>query len=346
VPRIALTATADARTRQEIAERLQLQEARHFRRQLRPAEHLLPHRPQGQPPRAAAAFSARRAPAGRGHRVLPVAQARGRDRAWLQEQGFNALPYHAGLPSAMRETHQRRFLREEGVIIVATIAFGMGIDKPDVRFVAHLDLPKTVEAYYQETGRAGRDGQPADAWLVYGLQDVITLRQMLRAVPGHEQYRREEQNRLNAMLGLCEIISCRRQALLAYFGEDWRALRQLRQLPDPRRPGTARRRRRWRSPPWYRTGQRFGVNHLIDVLRGVENDKIFRTIITSCRPLGSAAKLDAKTLALGVPPAGRPRLSLAWTWPAMAPSCCSRRRVASCAARTSVALRQDPKSTQ
>ena len=122
---------------------------------------------------------------------------------WLTEQGFDALPYHAGLSAEIRAAHQARFLRDENVIVVATIAFGMGIDKPDVRFVVHLDLPKTVESYYQETGRAGRDGAPATAWMIYGLQDVIKLRQMLQSYQGSEQHKRLEQNRLNAMLGLC-----------------------------------------------------------------------------------------------------------------------------------------------
>ena len=131
-----------------------------------------------------------------------------------------ALPYHAGLPAQLRRQHQNRFLREEGVIIVATIAFGMGIDKPDVRFVAHLDLLKSVEAYYQETGRAGRDGEPANAWMVYGLSDVIKLRQMLESSQAEEQFKRVEQHKLNAMLGLCEITSCRRHALLKYFDEE------------------------------------------------------------------------------------------------------------------------------
>jgi ATP-dependent DNA helicase RecQ len=129
------------------------------------------------------------------------------------------LAYHAGLPTEIRAENQRRFLSEEDVIIVATIAFGMGIDKPDVRFVAHLDLPKTIEAYYQETGRAGRDGNPATAWMVYGFQDVTKLRQMLDGTQGDEQYKRVEQIKLNAMLGFCELTTCRREALLAYFDE-------------------------------------------------------------------------------------------------------------------------------
>ena len=197
--------------------------------------------------------------------------------AWLNGRGLTALPYHAGMSAEARRQHQERFVRDEGVIIVATIAFGMGIDKPDVRFVAHLNLPKSVEAYYQETGRAGRDGLPADAWMVYGLQDVITLRQMQAASEADEQHKRVERQKLDAMLGLCELTSCRRQALLRYFGD---AL-----------PGPCGNCDTCLTPPetWdatvaaqkalscvYRTGQRFGVNYLIDVLLGKEDERIRR----------------------------------------------------------------------
>ncbi|MEM9315667.1 MAG: DNA helicase RecQ [Pseudomonadota bacterium] len=277
VPRIALTATADGRTRAEIAQRLQLEDARHFiasfdRPNIR-YRITLKDNPRAQLLRFLRDEHLRDAGI-----VYCLSRKRVEETAaWLTSQGFTALPYHAGLPALTRETHQRRFLREEGVIIVATIAFGMGIDKPDVRFVAHLDLPKTLEAYYQETGRAGRDGEPANAWLAYGLQDVITLRQMLEQSQGSEDYKREEQNRLSAMLGLCEISTCRRQALLAHFGEE---------LPEPcgncdncltpveTWDGTEAAQMAMSAV--YRTGQRFGVNHLIDVLRGIENDKIFQ----------------------------------------------------------------------
>jgi ATP-dependent DNA helicase RecQ len=194
---------------------------------------------------------------------------------WLQEQGFNALPYHAGLPAATRADHQARFLREEGVIVVATIAFGMGIDKPDVRFVAHLDLPKTVESYYQETGRAGRDGEHANAWMVYGLQDVIKLRQMMANSEGSEEHKRAEQHRLNAMLGLCEITSCRRQALLNYFGESLpEACGNCDTCLQPVDTWDGTEPARMALSAAYRSGQRFGVNHLVDVLRGADTDKI------------------------------------------------------------------------
>jgi len=277
IPRIALTATADERTRQEIITRLDLADAAKFiagfdRPNIR-YRITLKHNAKQQLLR----FLKDEYPDDAG-----IIYCRSRNKTediayWLQEQGFNALPYHAGLDSRIRADHQARFLREESVIIVATIAFGMGIDKPDVRFVAHLDMPKTVEAYYQETGRAGRDGEAADAWMIYGLQDVIKLRQMMASSEGSEEHKRAEQHRLNAMLGLCEITSCRRQVLLNYFGET---------LPEPcgncdtclepvdTWDGTEAA--RMALSVVYRTGQRFGVNHLIDVLRGSSGDKIFQ----------------------------------------------------------------------
>ena len=183
----------------------------------------------------------------------------------------------AGLPAELRQHHQQRFLREDGIIMVATIAFGMGIDKPDVRFVAHLDLPKSVEAYYQETGRAGRDGEPATALLLYGLEDVVKLGQMAASSEGNEQFKRLERQRLDAMLGLCEITSCRRQTLLRYFGET------LEQpcgncdccLQPPVTWDGSEAARKLLSCV-YRTGQRFGANHVVDVLRGSTNEKVMQ----------------------------------------------------------------------
>ena len=196
---------------------------------------------------------------------------------WLGEQGLDALPYHAGLDAATRASHQARFLREDGVIMVATIAFGMGIDKPDVRFVAHLDMPKTVESYYQETGRAGRDGLAANAWMIYGLQDVIKLRQMMATSAGSEEHKRAEQHRLNAMLGLCEITSCRRQALLNYFGDKLdEPCGNCDSCLEPADTWDGTEAARMALSAVYRTGQRFGVNHLIEVLRGSEADKVMQ----------------------------------------------------------------------
>ncbi|PLW82753.1 DNA helicase RecQ [Kineobactrum sediminis] len=293
VPRIALTATADARTRAEIVSRLNLESAEKYiagfdRPNIRyritlkstPRQQLLGFLRAEHRHDAGIVYCLSR------KKVEETA-------AWLQQEGFNALPYHAGLPATLRATHQSRFLREEAVIMVATIAFGMGIDKPDVRFVAHLDLPKTIEAYYQETGRAGRDGLPANAWMVYGLQDVLKLRQMMESSEGSADHKRAEQQRLNAMLGLCEITTCRRQALLNYFGDE---------LPEPcgncdtclepvpTWDGTEAARMALSAT--YRTGQRFGVNHLIDVLRGVENDKILQSDHHCLPTFGVGKKLD------------------------------------------------------
>ena len=277
MPRIALTATADARTRGEIVSRLALEDARQFIAGFDRPNICYRIAPRHNAKAQLLKFLKEEHPDDAGIVYCLSRKKTEQTAEWLCQEGFTALPYHAGLDAGVRAEHQARFLREEGVIVVATIAFGMGIDKPDVRFVAHLDLPKTVESYYQETGRAGRDGQPADAWMVYGLQDVIKLRQMMANSEGSEEHKRAEQHRLNAMLGLCEITSCRRQALLGYFGEE---------LSEPcgncdtclnpvdTWDGTEAARKALSAA--YRTGQRFGVNHLIDVLRGAENERIMQ----------------------------------------------------------------------
>ena len=277
VPRIALTATADERTRGEIINRLGLEHGGHFiagfdRPNIR-YRITLKHNAKTQ----LLKFLKEEHPRDAGI-VYCLSRKKTEEIAhWLTLQGFNALPYHAGLPTQTRATNQARFLREEGVIVVATIAFGMGIDKPDVRFVAHLDLPKTVESYYQETGRAGRDGMPADAWMVYGLQDVIKLRQMMSTSEGSEEHKRAEQHRLNAMLGFCEITSCRRQALLAYFDDHMpNPCGNCDTCLEPADTWDGTESARMALSTAYLTGQRFGVNHLIDVLRGSEGERIFQ----------------------------------------------------------------------
>jgi len=194
---------------------------------------------------------------------------------WLCGKGRVALPYHAGLPEPVRRENQARFLREEGVIIVATIAFGMGIDKPDVRFVAHLNVPKSLEAYYQETGRAGRDGQPAHAWMAYNLQDVISLRRMMNESDADEQFKRIAHHKLETMLGLCELTTCRRQTLLSYFGEitdEPCGNCDTCLQPPVTWDGTEAAQKVLSCV--YRTGQRFGVNYVVDVLVGKDDARI------------------------------------------------------------------------
>ncbi|MEL0218277.1 MAG: DNA helicase RecQ [Gammaproteobacteria bacterium] len=295
VPRIALTATADARTRAEIIDNLGLNNALQFvvgfdrpniqyRISLKtnPRNQLLQFLKTEHSTDAGIVYC--------------LSRKKTEDTAeWLSNNGFKALAYHAGLPPEVRAERQRRFLTEEGLIIVATIAFGMGIDKPDVRFVAHLDLPKTIEAYYQETGRAGRDGLPANAWMVYGLQDVTKLRQMLGQSQGTEQYKRVEQIKLNAMLGFCEISTCRRHALLAYFDEA--SSEQCGNcdtclVPVETWEGTEAAQKA--LSVIYRTDQRFGVSHLVDVLLGKETDKILQFEHHHLPVFGIGTELDSK----------------------------------------------------
>lgn len=274
IPRIALTATADKRTRQEIIEQLRLQNADCYINSFdRPNIHYQIQEGQNAKQQLWGFLCEHHADdAGIVYclsrkKVEAIAE-------WLQQQGRVALPYHAGLSAGMRQQHQARFLREEGVIIVATIAFGMGIDKPDVRFVAHLNLPKSIEAYYQETGRAGRDGQAANAWMAYGLQDVITLRQMMSESNASEQQKRIEHHKLEAMLGLCELTTCRRQALLQYFDEATESCGHCDncvQAPETW-DGTVAAQKALSCV--YRTGQSFGVNYVIDVLLGKVNERI------------------------------------------------------------------------
>jgi ATP-dependent DNA helicase RecQ len=275
VPRVALTATADENTRHEIRQRLDLESSRLFISSFdRPNIRYRIQQKNNARQQLLQFIQAEHS--GEAGVIYCLSRKKVEETAcWLNEQGITALPYHAGLSNELREQHQERFLREDGIVIVATVAFGMGIDKPDVRYVAHLDLPKSIEAYYQETGRAGRDGLPADAWMVYGLQDVIMLRQMLAGSDAMEQIKLLENKKLEAMLGFCEITSCRRSSLLNYFGE---------QSPKPcgncdncLKPvetweGTVEAQKALSCI--YRTGQRFGVNYLIDVLRGKLTDRI------------------------------------------------------------------------
>jgi len=275
VPRIALTATADAPTRREIVERLALEQAQQFvssfdrpnikyrvTQKANARQQLQNFLETEHPDDAGIVYCLSR------KKVEETA-------AWLKEQGWNALPYHAGLDADIRSKHQRRFLREEGVIMVATVAFGMGIDKPNVRFVAHLDLPKSLEAYYQEIGRAGRDGLPANAWMTYGLGDVVSMRQMLMSGDSPEERKRVELQKLDALLGYCESTDCRHQTVLRYFGEEHPGdCGQCDNCLSPVDTWDATEAARMALSCVYRTGQRFGVAHLIDVLLGKNTPKV------------------------------------------------------------------------
>ncbi len=294
VPRIALTATADKRTREEIVEQLGLQDARVFIHSFDRA-NIFYRISEGQNNRerlwrfiqsnhstdAGIVYCLSR------KRVEAVAD-------WLCQKGRTALPYHAGLDAVTRAEHQQRFLVEEGVIIVATIAFGMGIDKPDVRFVAHLNMPKTIEAYYQETGRAGRDGRPANAWLAYGMQDVINLRQMHQQSDANEAFKRHQHSKLESMLGLCEQVNCRRQTLLAYFDESLeQACGYCDNCVEPPTTWDATEAARKALSCVYRTGQRFGANYVIDVLTGKPHERISRNRHDRISTWGIGTELSA-----------------------------------------------------
>lgn len=277
VPRIALTATADQRTRDEIISQLGLEKAQVFINSFdRPNIHYSISDGSNPKQRLWRFLEQRHA------RDAGIVYCLSRKKVeataeWLCDQGRVALPYHAGLPQEVRQQNQHRFLREEGVIIVATIAFGMGIDKPDVRFVVHLSLPKSVEAYYQETGRAGRDGEPASAWMAYGLQDVITLRQFTQNSNADEAHKRVEHHKLESMLGLCELISCRRYALLAYFEEESaeRCGNCDNCLSPPEKwDGTVAAQKALSTI--FRTEQRFGVSYIVDILVGKVDERIER----------------------------------------------------------------------
>jgi ATP-dependent DNA helicase RecQ len=275
VPRIALTATADETTRKEIIERLDLKNAKQFISSFDRPNIRYRVVPKQNPREQLHQFieSEHRNDAGI---VYCLSRKRVEETAqWLVEKGWKALPYHAGLSSEIRQQNQSRFIQEEGYIMVATVAFGMGIDKPNVRFVAHLDLPKSLEGYYQETGRAGRDGLPAQAWLAYGVGDVITLRYMLDTSNAEEQHKRLERRKLDALLGFAETTLCRRQVLLKYFGESYSlSCNNCDNCMEPVTTWDGKIAAQMALSCVYRTGQRFGVKHLIDVLLGKLTPKV------------------------------------------------------------------------
>ena len=296
VPRLALTATADDHTRADMIERLQLQDARVFissfdRPNIRytlvekdnPRQQLLRFIRDEHDGDAGIVYCQSR------RKVEETAD-------WLNQQGITALPYHAGLDAKVRQRHQDRFLREDGIVMVATVAFGMGIDKPDVRFVAHLDLPKNIEGYYQETGRAGRDGGDADAWLTYGLADVVNQRRMIDESPAADDFKRIQRGKLDALLALAEAHDCRRVRLLSYFGEESQPCGNCDNCLRP--PATwdgtdaARKLLSCIYRFWQHGQQRFGAGHLVDVLRGKETDKVQQYGHQSLSTFGVGADLS------------------------------------------------------
>ncbi|MGI9311833.1 MAG: DNA helicase RecQ [bacterium] len=279
-PRIALTATADETTRGDIAKRLQLQGAAHYiagfdRPNIR---YMISPSGQSQSARTALLRFINHRHAGESGIVYCLSRRNVDDTAqWLREQGLHAVAYHAGMDATARARSHDLFTREDGIVVVATIAFGMGIDKPDVRFVAHLNLPKSIESYYQETGRAGRDGLPASAWMRYGFQDVVLLRQMLQDSDADESFKRIERAKMNALLGLCESTACRREILCNYFGESYQGpCGNCDNCLDPPETWDGSEAAQKALSCAYRTGQRFGVAHLIDVLLGKDSEKVQR----------------------------------------------------------------------
>ncbi|WP_131732277.1 DNA helicase RecQ [Actinomadura formosensis] len=295
IPRIALTATATESTRGEIASRLKLDQARHFVASFDRPNIQYRIEPKTDAKRQLLRLLQSEHKGDAGIVYCLSRNSVEKHAAFLTENGIEAIPYHAGLDAETRATNQARFLREDGLVIVATIAFGMGIDKPDVRFVAHLDLPKSVEGYYQETGRAGRDGLPSTAWLAYGLQDVVNLRKMIDGGEGDADHRRRQSAHLDSMLALCEAVECRRARLLAYFGqpaepcgncdtcltppETWDAT-----VPAQKVLSTVVRLDRERR-------QKFGAGHIVDILLGKKNAKVIQFDHDSLKVFGIGAEL-------------------------------------------------------
>jgi ATP-dependent DNA helicase RecQ len=292
VPRIALTATADPQTRAEIIARLGLGDARVFISSFdRPnIRYTIVDKDDARAQLLQFITDEHAGEAG----IVYCLSRRKVDEtaAWLASKGVRALPYHAGMDAVARADNQARFQREEGIVMVATIAFGMGIDKPDVRYVAHLDLPKSIEGYYQETGRAGRDGAPADAWMAYGLADVVQQRRMIDLSDAGEDYKRVSAAKLDALLGLCETAACRRVRLLEYFGEASVACGNCDTCLAPPETFDATTLAQKALSTIYRTGQRFGAMHVIDVLLGKDSERIRRWDHDQLSVFGIGTEID------------------------------------------------------
>ena len=294
IPRIALTATADPRTREEIVERLALQDAQQFVSSFdRPNigyAIALRHNPRSQ---LLGFLDGHRGDAG----IIYCLSRRKVDdtAAWLSEAGIEALPYHAGLDAATRAANQQRFLREDGIVMVATVAFGMGIDKPDVRFVAHLDLPRSMEGYYQETGRAGRDGLPAKAWMIYGLSDVVTMSQMIAQSESGDERKRIERSKLDSLLSYAEATQCRRELLLSAFGEHFHGpCGNCDNCLQPPKTWDATIPAQKALSAVYRSGQRYGSGHVIDILRGIDSERMSQLGHDRLTTFGIGADMDEK----------------------------------------------------
>jgi ATP-dependent DNA helicase RecQ len=295
VPRMALTATANPQTRDDLIHRLQLDDARVFSASFdRPNIRYTIVQKDNARGQLGAFLKDRQGQSGI---IYCLSRKKVEDTAeWLQGQGVRALPYHAGLDRAVRDANQDAFLKEDGLVLVATIAFGMGIDKPDVRFVAHLDLPSSIEAYYQETGRAGRDGLPSEAWMTYGMGDLVQRRRMIDDGATPDDVKRVERAALDALLGVCETTHCRRRVLLAHFGELMeRDCGNCDSCLTPAQKWDGTEAARKLLSAIYRSGQRYGAGHVIDILRGNLTEKVERAGHNSLPTFGVGADLDLKT---------------------------------------------------
>ena len=297
VPRMALTATANPQTRDDLIHRLRLDDARVFSASFdRPNIRYTIVQKDNAKAQLRGFLQGREGQSGI---IYCLSRKKVEETAtWLQSEGFNALPYHAGLERSIRDRHQDAFIKDDGLVLVATIAFGMGIDKPDVRFVAHLDLPSSIEAYYQETGRAGRDGLPSEGWMTYGMGDLVQRRRMIDDGTSPDEVKRVERAALDALLGVCETTQCRHRALLAHFGEEMgKDCGNCDSCLTPAQTWDGTEAARKLLSAIYRSGQRYGSGHVIDILRGNETEKITRAGHHTLPTFGVGKDIDNKTWA-------------------------------------------------